>query len=118
MKAILIDHHNRVQFVALSPIDVTATVDYFAPCNGCGDAVFLNSITGEDMLCPRCRAESKNLIIERGWTWEHPGYFYKNFGNRITVVAGTSEYRFDFTLCSADHDLGDGQDSYLYIADW
>lgn len=117
MKAILIDDQNHVKILdELNPTDRLDVVDYFMPCAGCGDAVLAENAT--HCYCHRCTRLSRNLIEEKGWFWEHPGYFRKNFGNRITVIAGTSEYRFDFTFCNDDFDLGWGPDWCIDVDTW
>lgn len=116
MKAILIDDQNHVKFLNLSPTDRIDVVDQFVPCGGCGEAVLFEHTA--EQYCFKCTRLSRNLIEENGWTWEHPGYFRKNFGDRITVIAGTSEYRFDFTFCSDNHDLGWGPDWCIDVDHW
>jgi hypothetical protein len=117
MKALLIDDQNHVKILdELNPTDRLDVVDYFIPCGGCGEAVLAEYTS--DCYCHKCTRLSRNLIEEKGWAWEHPGYFQKNFGDRITVIAGTSEYRFDFTFCSADHDLGWGPDWDIEVDEW
>lgn len=116
MKMLLIDDQNNVKLMEL-PIDFTMDIqDYILPCNGCGEPTLHEHMT--QFLCNQCVRLSRDLIEEKGWTWEHPGYFRKNFGNRITVIAGTGEYRFDFTLCNDEHDMGYGPDWCIDVTDW
>lgn len=116
MKAMLIDDQHHVKLVELSPTDRIDVVDYFMPCAGCGEAVLVENTS--DCYCHQCTRLSRNLIEEKGWVWEHPGYFRKNFDDRITVIAGTGEYRFDFFFCNDVHDLAWGPDWCIDVDTW
>jgi hypothetical protein len=110
MKAILIDDIQHVKIITLNPTDRIDVVDQFIPCGGCGRVVlFEYSVNGN---CFKCFApnETREQLELLGWTWEHPGYWRKQF-DRFTIVAGTGEYRFDFWL-------GGSADSHGYGADW
>jgi hypothetical protein len=108
MKAILVDDMQSVKIIEPGPEGFNMA-DYFIPC-ACGKVVLHDySVDGECFECTNERASHKHLT-ELGWSYEHPGYWTKNFGDRITVIAGTGEYRMDFTFCSADHDMGYGPD--------
>ena len=116
MKMLLVDDQQHVKIVELSPMDEFKPADYFVPCGGCGVAV-LHEHTIQ-CICHKCFGNTRDCIIDMGWAWDHPGVFRKNFGNRITVLAGTGEYRFDFTICNDDHDLGWGPDWSIDVQDW
>jgi hypothetical protein len=116
MKMLLIDDRQNSKIVGISPLDEFKTTDYFVPCSECGTAVLQEHATNG--ICHQCLLHSMDEILNMGWQYEHPGYFQKNFGDKITVVAGTSEYRFDFTFCGADHDLGWGPDWCIDVEDW
>lgn len=117
MYAIIVDDRSNAKLVPLSPLDGFAT-DYLTPCGGCGDVV-LSELT-VDCICLQCNpnVELHKELEDKGWMWEHPGYWRKNFGNRITVVAGTSEYRFDFFLAGEDYDLAEGPEFCIDLDKW
>ena len=116
MKMLLVDDQQHVKIVELSPTDRIDVVDQFVPCGGCGVAVLHEHTI--NAICKTCHGDTLEAICNMGWQWDHPGVFRKNFGDRITVLAGTGEYRFDFTFCSDDHDLGWGPDWSIDVATW
>jgi len=116
MKMLLIDDQNHGKIVELGPDFEMNIVDYMCPCNGCGEPTLHEYMTG--FLCDKCTHLSRNRIEEKGWNWDHPGVFRKNFGDRITVLAGTGEYRFDFYFAGEDYDLAYSPDFDIEVDAW
>jgi hypothetical protein len=117
MKVIMIDDQQNVKIVSnISPEFDMAITDHIIPCVMCGDPVLFEFAT--DLECLKCHKPSREAITELGWVWEHPGYFEKNFGDRITVIAGTGEYRFDISMGSAAYDCCYECDISIEVGDW
>jgi hypothetical protein len=119
MKAILIDDQRNVKIIALNPTDRIDVVDRFIPCGGCGLAtLYEHTVDGICLNCGDSQRSRYEKLEKLGWTWEHPGYWRKNFGDRITVIAGTGEYRFDFFFGNEAYDLGYGPELSIEVEEW
>lgn len=117
MKLILVDDQQNVKMLPVIPDANYSTKHHFTMCTTCHDNVLAEHTT--HCICHSCIGKSIEHIEAKGWTWESPpGYFQKNFGDRITVIAGNCEYRLDFTFCSSDFDLGYGPDMCIEVGDW
>jgi len=116
MKALIIDERNHTKIVNVKLEETIRIQDHIIPCSICKVKLHERYLTNQ--VCPECGSAPTIEEIElKGWSWEHPGYFIKQFAN-VCVVAGTSEYRFDFTICGEDYDMAYGPDFCIDVGQW
>lgn len=94
---ILKDDQANEKIIVVEPDTEIVVRDEFVPCSGCPDIV-LSSCIDKDGYCPNCwegkmddlntKEEMAKWLTERGWSYEHPGYWRYDMSNGITVMVG------------------------------